>query len=224
MRTAKSRVEHYFSVLNGRTDPLIEKARHAALGLGLQQISLGDLELQILKTLITLHGAKKFVEIGTLTGASGLTILSALPEKAKLWTFEKEPRHSELALPILKEAARAKNQEVEILEGDARVRLKDIEAMGPFDGIFIDGNKAAYGDYLTWAEKNIRQGGLVIADNIFLSGAVFDCDSTEIEKTKFSEKQIQVMRKFNQRLCDPTYFQSCLLPTEEGLSISIKLF
>lgn len=22
-----------------------------------------------------------------------------------------------------------------------------------FDGIFIDGNKAAYGDYLAWAEK-----------------------------------------------------------------------
>ncbi len=221
MRIAKSIVEQYFSDLRGPTDPGLKKSRQAALELGLQQISLGDLELQILKSIILLHGSQKWIEIGTLTGSSGLAILSALPQKGHLWTFEKEILHAELAKPLLEEAARSKNQQVEILIGDARWRLKDIEHLRPFDGIFIDGNKAAYGDYLIWAELNIRKGGLVIADNIFLGGAVFE--SEKPVSSKFSVKQIQVMKAFNQRLMDKSVFETSLLPTEEGLSVSIKL-
>ncbi len=224
MRLATSRVEQYFSMLNGRGHALIEKCREAALGLGLQQISLSDLELQILRTILRMACPQKFIEIGTLTGASGVAILSALPSGAQFWTFEKEPKHAALALPFLQEAADEKNQKVEILIGDARLRLPEIESQGPFDGIFIDGNKAAYGDYLAWAEKNLRQGGLIIADNVFLSGAVFESDDLPAGKKKFSEKQIQVMKNFNLRLSDPTLFESCLLPTEEGLSVAIKLF
>ncbi len=224
MRTIKSSAEQYFSTLNGGTNPLIEKCRQAAVGLGLQQISLGDLELQILKTILTLHQPQKFIEIGTLTGASGVTILAAMPPGAHFWTFEKESKHSAQALPLLQQAAQEKNQKVEILTGDARLRLPELEPQGPFDGIFIDGNKSAYGDYLAWAEKNIRRGGLIIADNIFLQGAVFEGEELPLEKRKFSAKQIQVMRAFNQRLSQPELFESCLLPTEEGLSIAIKLF
>lgn len=224
MRLTTSRAEQYFSTLNGRSNALIEKCRQAALGLGLQQISLGDLELQILRTIICLHRPQKFIEIGALTGASGVVILSAMPIMAQFWTFEKDPTHAELALPFLQQAAEEKNQKVEILIGDARLRLPEIESQGPFDGIFIDGNKAAYGDYLAWAEKNILPGGLIIADNVFLNGAVFETEEFAVGKKKFSEKQIQVMRSFNLRMSDPTLFESCLLPTEEGLSIAIKLF
>ena len=226
MRATKSLVEHYFSSLNPPADPLIEKSRQAALGLGLQQISLGDLELQILKSVIALHQSQNFIEIGTLTGTSGLAILEALPEAATFWTFEKEPRHAELAKAFLNEAALKKNQKVVMVLGDARLRLADIEASGPFDGIFIDGNKAAYGDYLAWAEKNIKKGGLIIADNVFLSGAIFESNEDSFEKnqrSRFSPKQIQVMRDFNKRLMDASAFQSCLLPTEEGLFIAIKI-
>ncbi len=225
MRIAKSIVEQYFSNLSGPLDPGLKKSRQAALELGLQQISLGDLELQILKSIILLHASQKWIEIGTLTGSSGLAILSALPQKAHLWTFEKEILHAELAKPLLEDAAHSKNQQVEILIGDARLRLKEIEHLGPFDGIFIDGNKAAYGDYLVWAESNIRKGGLVIADNIFLSGAVFESvfESERPVSSKFSAKQINVMKAFNQRLMDKSVFETSFLPTEEGLSVSIKL-
>ncbi len=224
MRTTKSLVEHYFSSLSGLSNPGLEKSRQAAVELGLQQISLGDLELQILETILCLHGSQKFVEIGTLTGASGLAILSALPQGAQFWTFEKDPRHAELAQPLLEAAALSKNQQVTLMVGDARLRLSEINPQGPFDGIFIDGNKAAYGDYLAWSEANLRKGGLVIADNIFLGGAVFDTPEITTGKTKFSAKQIQVMRAFNQKLSDKALYQTCLLPTEEGLSVSIKLF
>ena len=103
--------------------------------------------------------------------------------------------------------------------GDAREELEKLNSLGPFDGVFIDGNKAAYGDYLAWAEQNLRVGGVILADNIFLSGSVWG----ESTQQKFSDKQIRVMQEFNNRLSDPTKFQSAVVPTFEGLFVAIKL-
>lgn len=109
------------------------------------------------------------------------------------------------------------NKKIEFVLGDAREELKKLEALGPFDGIFIDGNKAAYMDYLEWAEKNIKTGGLILADNVFLNGSVWGEASA-----RFSEKQIRIMQEFNKRLADPDKFVSVIAPTFEGLYIAIK--
>lgn len=219
MRNSSSQLETYFKTLTLGSDSLLAKARTEAERLGLGHISLGSMELQILKYLVSLHKSKNFVEIGTLTGASGLGILAGLPEGAKLWTIEKEPRHAAAAEPILLEAAKARHQHVRVVVGDAREKLNEISKEGPFDGIFIDGNKAAYGDYLKWAEVNLIKGGLIIADNVLLSGTVYGEQSE-----RFSEKQIQVMKDFNKRLFDPNLFQSCLIPTTDGLLAAVKIF
>jgi predicted O-methyltransferase YrrM len=211
--------EKYFHSVFSSKDPWLDKAKKAAAGLKLGHISLGDAERAILQTVIHSHGCRKFIEIGTLTGASGLAILAGMPMGSRLWTFEKEPQHAELAEPILKKAAEERGLECEIVLGDAQMRLFEVEEKGPFDGIFIDGNKTAYMDYLKWAEKNIQEGGLIVADNVFLDGGVFG-EPTE----KFSDKQISIMQEFNKRLFDKTRYQSCLIPTQEGLLVSVKLF
>lgn len=214
----QSPVESYFSSLRSNKDPLLESARRGSSQLGLSPISLGDLELSILSTLVRTSGARKFVEVGTLTGASGLAILSGLGENGQLWTFEKEEKHAALARPVLTEGARKYKNKVDLIVGDAEENLFLIEHAGPFDGIFIDGNKSAYGDYLAWAEKNLRTGGIVIADNVFLRGAVWG------EESSFSPKQAQVMNQFNKRLMDPQYYESCIIPTSEGLLLALKKF
>ena len=169
--------------------------------------------------LIRLAGCKKFVEIGTLTGLSALWILRAMGEGGKLWTFEKDPAHAESAAKTLHDYTQIhSSQAAQVVVGDAIATLPSINSNGPFDGVFIDGNKAAYGSYLDWAEKNVRKGGLIIGDNIFLGGTVYSS-----EKGKFSDKQITVMQNFNQRLADPTKYLSAVAPTAEGFFIAIKL-
>jgi len=163
------------------------------------------------------HGCKKFVEIGTLTGLSAQYIFEALATEGALWTFEKDPRHSEKAGQIFTQLDQT-SKKIHMIVGDARSELESIIAQGPFDGIFIDGNKAAYLDYLAWAEKNVRPGGLILADNVFLSGAVWGAAT----KQRFSEKQIQVMQQFNQRLADSSLFTSVIVPTQEGLYLALK--
>lgn len=232
----------------------VQAAIHNSESVFKKAISLSLAEGQLLDFLIQQNQCLNFVEIGTLTGHSALWIMKALNQnqlslsrssnrvkckepnsdvnrslnsKAWLYTFEKDPKHAELARSVLQSFSGM--AEAEILIGDAVEKLPMIELNGPFDGIFIDGNKSAYGQYLDWAERNLKKGALVVADNVFLSGQVFaegkPGNSVEGKpKNKFSEKQVKVMQEFNQRLADPKKYTSALIPTEEGLFVAKKLF
>jgi predicted O-methyltransferase YrrM len=192
------------------------RSRAAAEELGLGRISLSPSEGQLLSFMIRRHQCRKFVEIGTLTGLSAQFILECMDGAGLLWTLEKTEAHAAKAREAL--ALHPWGDKASVVVGDARVTLETVASEAPFDGVFIDGNKAAYGDYLAWAEKNVRVGGLIVADNVFLSGAVWG----ESTQQKFSEKQIGVLQAFNKRLSDPECYDSVIAPTPEGMTFAIK--
>lgn len=196
------------------------KSRTFAEELGVGGICLSPSEGHLLAFLVRMHECRKFVEIGTLTGLSAQYIIEGMGGEGVLWTLEKTELHSRKALEAISEHPLKKN--VHVIVGDARITLESLKVSGPFDGVFIDGNKAAYGDYLAWAEKNVRPGGLIIADNVFLNGAVWG--NSEGQSQKFSEKQVKVMQDFNKRLADPTLYDSVILPTKEGMYFAVKMF
>lgn len=194
------------------TGPFRE-ARRASEKFQKTQISLSSVEARMMSFLIHQNKCRKFIEIGTLTGYSALWILKALPSDGQLWTFEIDDRHASAAREVLAFDPRAR-----VVQGDAEVELRTIEALGPFDGIFIDGNKAAYGRYLQWAEKHLCSGALILADNVYLGGSVLGGGDGW-----GSPKQIEIMNQFNARLADPQLYASCLIPTDEGLLAAVKL-
>lgn len=214
--TVLSSRENYMLALLSQESSLKAKSREFADGLGLGRISINPAEACLIRTLVAMHGCRKFVEIGTLTGLSAQYIFEALPEGGDLWTLEKDPKHGDFASEIFMQLDQTQKR-IHLVRGDAREELEKLSEQGPFDGVFIDGNKAAYFDYLLWAERNLRPGGLILADNVFLSGAVWGEPSQH-----FSDKQVRVMREFNQRLADPNLFTSAIAPTFEGLYIAIK--
>lgn len=210
--------ESYMSSLLLPESELKAQSRRYADELGLGRISISSAEGQLIKTLVRSHGVKKFVEIGTLTGLSAQYIFEALPDGGQLWTLEKDPHHGEMAAQIFNQMDFSQKK-IHLVLGDARVELEKLSQEGPFDGVFIDGNKAAYLDYLLWSERNLRPGGLILADNIFLSGAVWG----EVTTQKFSEKQIRIMQEFNQRLANPAFYEAAIVPSHEGLYVGVKL-
>jgi predicted O-methyltransferase YrrM len=216
-----SPLENYLHMLFP-TEPsaLFEEAREASRELGKAPISLSPHEARLMASLIHMHRCKKFVEVGTLTGLSALWILQGLETGGELWTLEKDEQHAKKARHIFEKYKKSHHdKKIHLIEGDAQATLQSLESKGPFDGIFIDGNKSAYGAYLDWAEKNLRKGGLILADNVFLGGAVLTGN-----KATFSKKQIDVMKSFNERLADPKRYMSAVIPTGEGLFMAMKLF
>jgi predicted O-methyltransferase YrrM len=190
---------------------LFEEAKKAANALGKGSISVAASEGRLIHFLVSSAGCRKFIEVGTLTGYSALWIASGLAAGGELFTLEKEPTHAKAAREVLGKAD-FNGVKISVVEGDALQTLPGLTSKGPFDGIFIDANKPGYTEYLLWAEKNLRKGGLILADNIFQRGAVWDKSHPN-----YGEKAASVMREFNQRLADQTRFESCILPTGDGL-------
>jgi predicted O-methyltransferase YrrM len=192
------------------------KAREFSKQIGLDSISISPTEAKLIGFMTSLIKPQKIVEIGTLTGLSSLYFLETLGIDGKLWTFEKSTEHAGLASLSL--AKYIQSGQCQIIIGDAMVQLPTIDKEGPFDAIFIDGNKAAYYDYWIWAKKNIRSGGLIFIDNVFLAGSVWGDTSLQ----RFSEKQIANVKKMTSEIINHADFSCTFVPTTEGLLVARK--
>jgi predicted O-methyltransferase YrrM len=172
-------------------------------------------EAKLLQLIIRLHGVKTVVEVGTLAGYSAIQMARALPEGGHVYTIGKDPEHCKLARKFI--GASDVKEKIILLEGDAHNMLPTLK--DSYDMIFIDADKISYPDYLDWAEKHIRVGGLIVADNTLL----FDTAALDAPPAGTAPNTWQAMRDFNQRLADPKKYFATMIPTAEGLSVAIKL-
>ena len=266
----KSKRSLYTDEVFGCEDPLLRALRAKAEEEGVSYMQLSPHEGRILYFLARLLKAEKAVEIGSLYGYSAVCLARALPEHGTLWTADVSAERHRAFARIL-ENHRSLQKKIRLVTGDARKILETIEPEGPFDMVFIDADKNSYGFYLDWAEKHLRKGGLLAADNTFLFGAVYDnaaydhggkgaaspglqegeglraalrrltCYMTrrlkgaapaalfgrmtnqqERKKGGHSIETAEIMRALNRRLAQSDRWSGALLPTEEGLTVSIK--
>ncbi|MDH5796427.1 MAG: O-methyltransferase [Anaplasmataceae bacterium] len=176
-------------------------------------ISIGSEEANILKFFLQLHKSKKILEIGTLIGYSSIIIAKSIPDEGFVCTIEKDPMHYKIATQYIKEANLS--EKIFPLLGEASLVLTTLTIID-FDVVFIDANKNGYCDYLSWCDKYLKKGALIIADNTFLFNKVYDNDN--------NEKTTENMRLFNERLSNKEKYTTILMPTNEGLTIAIKNF
>lgn len=217
MRKSVPKSYEYIEKLIPSETELMQQARLNSEKINLGMISITATEAQLIKFHLLSIQARKVLEIGTLTGLSALHILQCLPADGLLITLEKSVEHAELARQVL--SFEVKKNRCQIVVGDAQEKLADLKSETPFDAIFIDGNKSAYLDYFKWAIENVRSGGMIFVDNVFLAGAVWG-DET---KQRFSAKQIETLQKMNQLAFSTSNLASMIIPTEEGLLISRKV-
>lgn len=203
----------YLNATFGFEDPELAGVRETLREHGVEHMAISAHEARLLQFLIRGFGIRRLVEIGTLFGYSTLAMAKALPSDGQLITLEKEPRHWQIAQRTL-----AGQTQVDSRCGDAVELLKTLP--GPYDMVFIDANKGGYAQYLDWAESAVRRGGLIVGDNTFLWGAVYDAP----ERENIGTGATRALKAFNQRLADPERFNSTLLPTSEGLTVAQKLF
>jgi caffeoyl-CoA O-methyltransferase len=135
----------------------------------------------------------------------------------KLYTFEFEPRHAEVAAESFRRAG--VSAKTEIFVGPALANLPRIEKHGPFDLVFIDADKVNYPGYLAWAKRNVRVGGAILADNTFAWGMIGDerFDSPE------DEAAVLALRRTNREAAEDPAFRATLLPTGEGLTLAVRI-
>ena len=208
--------EKYLEQLFGLPDADLTRVRERMVGTGWEAMSISGAEARILQFLIRGFGVGKIAEFGTFLGYSALAMAKALPSDGLVVTVEKDPKHHAWAAETFKTSPDGKK--VVSLCGDAHNLMAEIEARGPYDLAFIDADKSGYPDYLSWCEKNVRRGGLIVGDNTFLWGALWNQPEHNI-----GEVEVQAMSEFNRRLSDPTRYNSILIPSREGMTVAQKL-
>ncbi|WP_186645133.1 O-methyltransferase [Fluviispira vulneris] len=160
--------------------------------------------------------AKKIVEIGTLCGYSAIFLAKALPPEGKLYTFEQSEHHARVASEVFTELNLL--TKIEIVFGKASEKLPEINHKGPFDLIFIDADKASYPHYFDWAIENLRSGGLLIADNVFVFGYIGEEELPSGDLANL----VLAMRAFNQKCAEDARLVTTFLPTGEGMMVAVK--
>lgn len=175
------------------------------------KISIRPFEGRLLQFLLTAIGARKVVEIGTLAGYSGVWMARALPADGKLYTLEKSAKHAQVARASFARAG--VSGKVEMLEGAAQDLLHKLTAQGSFDFVFIDADKASYGDYFAWSVENLRIGGMVAAHNAFRDGRIILPENDED----------RAMLAFNQALADDKRLESTIIGVGDGMAVGIKV-
>jgi predicted O-methyltransferase YrrM len=118
---------------------------------------------EFLRTLVLATAARVIVEVGTGSGYSALWLaLGAAQTGGRITTFETDPAKAAIARRTFKAAG---------IEGWIDFRESDGgEGLGEFAGradiVFLDAEKADYVRLLDPAVHALRQGGLLVADNL----------------------------------------------------------
>ncbi|WPX96134.1 O-methyltransferase [Candidatus Bandiella euplotis] len=175
-------------------------------------IQLSPEEGKLVSMILAIHKAKYVLEIGTLVGYSCCWIASVLPEDGKVITIEKSKENFEIAK---KNFATTKfKDKIITINADGATYLKGLELDYQLDAVFIDAKKVDYPAYLNLSYTLLRKGGLIIADNTLLFGGVYDSQPGEMQ---------EAMKKFNMEISDTEKYRSLIFPTNEGLTVAIKI-
>jgi len=169
----------------------------------------GHFQGRVLSMISKLISPKTIVEIGTYTGYSALCLAEGLQNGGLLHTID----HNEELYDFQRkyfDRSTFKDQ-IKQYVGEALDVL--VEIKGPFDLVFIDADKANYGNYFKAIIDKMNPGGVILSDNVLWSGKVTEIPNAKDEDTK-------ALITYNQMMNEDPRIETVLLPIRDGLTVS----
>lgn len=171
----------------------------------------GPLIGTLLQILVRLVKPSVALDLGTFTGYSALSIASALPEGAKVLTFEQDEKIAEVAEKFITESPWANR--VELIRGDALRWLRETPA-GSASFAFLDADKQHYPDYVRELERVLSPGGVLVMDNALWSLRVLNKEGNDPETAG--------IREASNFLARSSSFISVLLTVRDGIVVALR--
>ncbi|MDO4265971.1 MAG: O-methyltransferase [Eubacteriales bacterium] len=223
----RDRIADYLSSLEPETDELLDEMRTFAVT---HDVPIVRLETEsFLRTMVHLTHPKRILEIGTAIAYSTIVMARealSLNGQAFVLTIESWERRIPLAQENIRRAGLSDH--VELVHADAgavlreqalRKKAGDLPEEAGYDLVFLD---AAKGQYLHWLPDILclmRQGALLIADNVMQDGTVMESRFTIPRRDRTTHSR---MREFLYEIKHHPELESSVLPLGDGVSISVK--
>jgi len=201
----------YLAARTVREDAFLAELKKTAREAGIPPIQIAPEQASFMQILLRLAGAKDVVEVGTLAGYSAIWMARALPEGGRVRTIELMPEHADFAERWIAKSDVA--GKVVVHRGAGADVLRTF-ADGSADAAFLDADKAGYPVYLREVLRIVRPRGLVMVDNAFAFGQLFD------EKPK--DREAPAVKAFNELMARETRLQSVIVPLGDGLWVGVK--
>ena len=207
-------VVDYLARIGGRELPVPKRLRDRTEERPDGHMQVTAEQAATLQVLVKLTGAKTCLEIGTFTGTSALAVALALPEGGKLVALDVSREFTDIGKPFWTEAG--VDGKIDLRLGPAAHAMDDMIAAGegPFDFAFIDADKPGYDAYYERALKLVKTGGLIVLDNMLLSGKVADPDDQNVSAA--------ALRALNEKIFADTRVDMALTTIGDGMTLCIK--
>ncbi|RYE30201.1 MAG: methyltransferase, partial [Sphingobacteriaceae bacterium] len=148
---------------------------------------------------------------GTFTGYATICLAEGLTENGEIDTIEVNPELEDLLKNNFSNSGYV--NKINLFIGET-FDIFPLLSQKIYDIAFIDADKRNNYKYYELILDNIRSGGLIIVDNILRKGKISD-DS-------FQEKDMQLLRDFNNKISADTRVENLILPIRDGLMIIRK--
>ena len=214
----------------------------ASVALPQSYLQVDTTEAGFLKCMVQLVGAYQVLEVGTFRGWSTAVIAEALIanelESGVLFRHNQYV-HAQLnqagsiSFPVVttielrpEEAVEATllwdtyldpvtRSRIRLIQGSADDVMKglvDTYPNGLYNVIFIDADKSRYDRYLTYAQRLLLPGGIIVIDNILNAGLV---------ATSARDRTTEALRLLNTRVFEDTQadFEPMILPAWDGVIV-----
>jgi predicted O-methyltransferase YrrM len=193
-------------------DPVVDRVEEAAKGTRAPEMQISGDQAALITVLVRAIGARRAIEVGTFLGYGALSIARGLPDDGQLICCELEQEYAERAREHLQAAGL--EDRVEFRVGPAAETLEAIEEDGAFDFAFIDADKLGYPTYVRECLRLLRPGGLIMLDNVLLSGRVLDPTP--------EDDSAQVMHELNDRLLRDDRVEVAMVAVADGITLAFK--
>lgn len=201
----------YLASVNPAEDEVLSALRAETSALGsVARMQISHNQALFMQMLARLIGAKSYVEVGTFTGYSSLTMARVVDHVV---TLDKSDEWTTMAQKYWQNAGVAGH--IELVMGDGLTSLQAIlteQGDNQFDMAFIDADKGRMQDYFDTCVSLVRPGGLVLVDNVLWSGSVVD-DSDQRQRT-------QAIKDFNATMLDDPRVDFVMVAVGDGITIA----
>jgi predicted O-methyltransferase YrrM len=171
-------------------------------------------QAQFIYFLLKLIRAKKIIEIGVFTGYCTGWMAYALEDQGKIIGCDIDEEWPSIGKKYWEELGVANKIDLKI--GNALDTLDQLllDQANTFDAIFIDADKLNYTAYYEKSLKLVRQGGLILFDNLLWSGKVADLTAQDASTIH--------LRSLTKNLHQDERIYFSLVTIADGMGLALK--
>lgn len=206
-------IEDYLLELMPSRGTVLAELEERALVHGLSLV--GPVQGQFLYLQAMALNARRVLEVGTTTGYAAIYLLRALQQTGgHLTAIERQTDRVALAREVI--ASAGLSDYISMQQGEWAKLLPTLEP--GFDLIFLDtlrsaANEGQATEALELCVPLLRQGGMLIADNVLCSAQVLEEDAPPV---------VRGIQQFNRVLMAHPQLESVIIPLRDGVALCRK--